>query len=172
MGYGHDVKERAFQLYYTSGSLSEVTRLLKKTHPKLSKSTVAKWADEKDARGKNWYDRRNDIQVAHNTQVDKTIAQERKKILQETKEWMENINAQRNNLTAKTSEGAINAFTSLSNFYLRESGADRESEETAKEAVSALLVVFKEHKEIGPVLERDWENIEKQFYNALEKIKK
>lgn len=168
--YGHSDKEHAFRVFYETGSISETARQIRKTHPKISKATIAKWANEKDARGKTWVDRRTEIQAAHHDRVDDQLATDRKEILSNAQRFRDRLIEQLPVLDAKTLEGATFAFTSLSKFILEQSGADRDSEQTARDAVQSLILALKDDAEIGDMLERKWPEIEKRFYEHLGRI--
>lgn len=170
--YTHEIKERAYRIYYDTRNISEVVRSLKKDYPKLSKSTVLQWADEHDHRGKDWYERVRETEIAHHDKIDETIAGDRRNIIHEARGFKFRLIEQMPALEAKTLEGAVFAFEKISKFILEQSGSDRDSEQTARESVSTLLLVLKEDKEIGPVLERRWDQIEKRFYEVLKKIRK
>jgi hypothetical protein len=170
--YPESLKERAFRIYYDTGSLSEVVRVLKKEFKGISKSTISKWALEADARGKNWYERRSEIQAKNHEHVDEQIAGDRKKLLQESAKFNDRLLSQLPALEAKTLEGATFAKIALSKFMLEQSGTDRNSEQTAKNAINAFMLALKEDSEIAAILDRKWPSIEERFYNHLERLEK
>lgn len=170
--YTHEVKERAFRIYYDTRNLSEVVRVLKREYPKISKATVHEWSQEKDARGFNWDERSKKTEVAHHNQVDERIAGARRDIIADVTTAKARLMEQIPTLQAKTLDGAIYALTNAGKFILEQSGADRDSEETARQSVSALLSVLQEDEEIGKLLEQRWPQVEKRFYEALKQIRK
>ena len=109
---------------------------------------------------------------AHRGAVDSTLARDRQKILAEAQAFKERLYSQLPQLEAKTLEGAVNAYQSISNFILKQSGEDRSSQETAQEAVQALLLALRADKDISIILDKKWNLIEKDFFANLEKIKK
>lgn len=170
--YTHEAKERAFRIYYDTRNLSEVVRVLKREYPKISKATVYQWSQERDARDLNWDDRCKKNEVAHHDKIDETIAGERRKIIGEAQAFKERLYTLMPSLEAKTLEGAVFAFEKISKFILEQSGSDRDSEQTSREAVSALLLVLQEDPRIGPLLEERWSEVEKRFYEVLKQIRK
>ena len=174
MGYTSFDKTRAFKIYYENGSLSETVKILKTISgfQKISKSTVSAWALEKNTSGENWYERRSKIEQAQRDAVDETLARDRRTILTEAQAFKNRLYSQLPQLEAKTLEGGVNAFQSISNFILKQSGEDRSSEETAQEAVQALLLALRSDKDISALLDKKWKSIEKEFFTNLEKIKK
>lgn len=170
--YTNTDKEQAFRIYFETGSISETTRRMKKFLPHISKATVSGWSKEKDGRGLDWLARRQEIQAASNKGLDKQLASDRKEILGNAQAFRERILAQLPVLEAKTLEGATFAFTSLSKFILEQSGADRDSQQTAREATTALILALKDDPEIADILERKWPEIEKRFFTHLERVQK
>lgn len=170
--YKNSDKERAFRIFYDTGSLSEVVRRMRASLPRLAKATVAKWAKEADSRGRDWYARRNEIQAAAHDNLDEQLAADRRDILKTAAQFKERLVNQLPAIEAKTLEGATFAFTALSKFILEQSGADRDSEQTAKEAVSALILALKDDPEIAEMLEKKWSEIETRFYAHLERVQK
>lgn len=170
--YTHEVKERAFRIFYDTRNLSEVVRVLKREYPKISKATVHEWAQEKDARGLDWYERSKQTEIAHHSKIDDRIAGARRQIIDDVTRAKERLMEQVPTLQAKTLDGAIYALTNAGKFILEQTGADRDSEETARQSVSALLAVLQEDEEIGKLLEKRWVQVEKRFYEKLKEIRK
>ncbi|MBN8223060.1 MAG: hypothetical protein J0L53_19250 [Spirochaetes bacterium] len=170
--YTHEVKERAFRIYYETRNLSEVVRVLKRDFPKISKATVHQWAEEKDARDLNWYERSKRNEAAHHEKIDETIAGERRKIIGEAQAFKGRLYDLMPALEAKTLEGAVFAFEKISKFILEQSGSDRDSEQTARESVGALILVLRDDPELGPIIDRRWDAIEEKFHEVLKKIRK
>ncbi len=174
MGYTATDKERAFKVFYETGTLSQTVRILKTTDgfQKISKSTLAGWALERNVNGETWYERRGKIEKAHRNAVDETLAKDRRQILVEAQAFKERLYSQLPQLEAKTLEGAVNAYQSISNFILKQSGEDRSSQETAQEVVQALLLALKNDQEISLILDKRWATIQDNFFKNLKKIKK
>ncbi len=170
--YTHSDKERAFRIFYETGSLSETTRMMRKSLPHLSKATIAAWSEQKDSRGKTWFERRAEIQAAHHEKTDDQLSSDRKEILQNAQKFRGRLLEQLPALEAKSLEGSVFAFTALSKFILEQSGADRDSEQTAREAVTSLILALKDDAEIATLLERKWDEIEKRFYEHLQRAQK
>ncbi len=169
--YTHEVKERAFRIYYDSRNLSEVVRVLKREYPKISKATVHEWSQEKDARGLNWDERCKRTEVAHHDKIDESIAGARREIISEVSRAKELLVQQLPSLQAKTLDGAIYSLIGAGKFILEQSGADRDSEETARQSVTALLSVLQEDEKIGKLLEQRWSQVEKRFHEKLKQIR-
>lgn len=170
--YTHEVKERAFRIFYNTRNLSEVVRVIKREYPKISKATVHDWAQEKDARGLTWDERCKRNEIAHHDKLDESISGVRREVINEAQAFKERLYSSLPALEAKTLEGAVFAFEKISKFILEQTGADRGSEQTAHESVGALILVLQDDPELAPILERRWPEIEKRFYEVLKKIRK
>lgn len=170
--YTHEVKERAFRIFYDTRNLSEVVRVLKREYPKISKATVHQWSEERDARGLDWNERCKKNEIAHHEKLDETISGIRREVIREASAFKERLYGSLPTLEAKTLEGAVFAFEKISKFILEQSGSDRDSEQTARESVGALIVVLRDDPELGPIIDRRWDDIEEKFHEVLKKIRK
>lgn len=166
--YDDMAKDKAFRLFVIGKSITEIAKELKSEWPTVSKSTVAKWAKEKDARGLTWGERRMQITVARDENLDSRLSADRKNILKQSIALKEDLYTKMASANVKTLEGAIFAFDKISKFILELSEADKKNPHPM-EVVHALMEVFREIPEVREVIEKHWDSIQRNIAMRLER---
>jgi len=165
--YDDMAKEKAYRLFVIGKSITEIAKELKKEWPTVSKSTVAKWAKEKDARGLTWDERRTQVVVARNANLDNKLAEDKRNIRDQSYKIKEMLFTKMALADVKTVEGATFAFDKISRFYL-ELGDDERKNPHPMEVVRMLMEIFCEIPEVRAVIETHWDAIQKNIALRLE----
>ena len=160
--YDDMAKEKAFRLYVIGKSITEIAKELKSDWPTVSKSTVAKWAKEKDVRGLSWDERRTQIAVARNNTTDSKLSVDRKKIMEQSMHIKEIIFEKMQTADVKTLEGATFAFDKISRTILELSEAEMKNPHPM-EVAQALMEAFREIPEVSEVIEKHWDEIQRNL---------
>ena len=165
--YDDMAKEKAYRLFVIGKSITEIAKELKAEWPTVSKSTVAKWAKEKDARGLTWDERRTQVVVARNANLDLKLGEDKKKILEQSQQIKETLFSKMGRADVKTLEGAIFAYDKICRFIMELSEDSRENPHPM-EVVRMLMEVFCEIPEVRAVIEAHWESIQRSIALRLD----
>jgi len=165
--YDDIAKEKAYRLFVIGKSITEIAKEMKRDFPTVSKSTVSKWAKEKDARGLTWDERRTAIVTARETNLDSKLSLVRKKILEQSFEIKEKLYGKMLNADVKTFEGAVFAFGKISEFILELSEAEKKNPHPI-EVIQTFMTVLSEIPEVRDSIEKHWDEIQKMIALRLE----
>jgi hypothetical protein len=169
MAYTPNIKLEAENLYLRGHNLNQITEQLKKKHPKITHTTISKWATKKDKSGKTWDDYKNEIittarQISHQTAKNRyAVIKEKALIIQEGLERT----LLSGNLEIKSPENAIYAWKGLNEFILMIEDK-YESKKTPKEIVVEFLDVLNSVPQIMNPIKKHWNLVEDELKRRIE----
>jgi hypothetical protein len=169
MAYNDSIKLEAENLFHRGHNLNQIVEILKKKHPKISYTTVEKWANTQDKKGKIWEDYKKEIIVQAREISHKSLANKYAEMKQKAeiiKEGLEQTLLS-GNLQIKSIEGAIYAWKGLSEFIILIE-EKYESKRTPKEIVLEFLDILNSVPQIKDVLKKHWNLVEDELKRRLE----
>jgi hypothetical protein len=171
--YTNEHKIIAFSVFQKHGELAATKKELRKDprFPTINKSTLTKWANEKDANGKTWKERFQEISKISNEAIDFNLAREKKQTIENLVQLKEYIFTKTLNTEVKTAEGGAKAYAVLTQALIEVTGTDIK-DEILKQMSEAIFSALATHPVVGPVIKEYWEEIKPKIELNFNRMKK
>jgi|GEM_PF-1821269 len=163
--YNDMVKAEAFTYYSRGISFRKIAEILK-NHPDcetLTHSTIKKWSETPDFKGRLWEDRKRDLDLQIEEGQDSMIIKTKVDVIKETEEIMSDVieDIKTGTLEFKTKDAAIYAFNAIAKY--NKQLKDENKRINIEDQVTLLMDAMNEVPEVAEVLSKHWGDVDKIF---------
>ena len=177
MAYSPDIRARAFALFLQGDSPEAIARTLRESGDpslkKLSSNTVRGWAENPDAKGDTWDDRRRAVEVVIQQRIESQAADSRARVGQQLttlRQRLYDVAIGEAAPKAKSLEGVVYAFRAMAEAE-NQMLAEIEAGASPLDVADAVMNSLKAVPAVAKVLAQHWDEVQRHLVANLEALR-